>query len=241
LGSAAFLEQARIVVQAQASLTETQKAMVEYWAGGATGELPSGYWSVFAQFVSRRDNHTEAADIKMFFALSNALFDAGIAAWDAKRFYDYVRPITAIRYLYSGQVVQSFGPDGPAAGLRAVPGELWVPYQQASNPTPAHPDHVSGHSTYSAASAAVLRLFTGSDAFHYRVTIHAASLLYDPALPLRDMAFAWDTFSAAVVDAGRSRIDGGIHFPNADTAGRRLGEQVGATVFAKAQTYWLGR
>jgi len=240
-GTTAFIEQARIVVQAQLSLTETRKAMVEYWAGGATGELPSNYWSVFAQFISRRDNHTEATDIKLFFALSNALFDAGIAAWDAKRFYDYVRPISAIRYLYSGQTVQSFSPDGPAKGLRAVAGESWVPYQQAFNPTPAHPDHVSGHSTYSAASAAVLRLFTGSDAFNYRVTMNARSLLYDPALPVRELTLAWDTFTAAALEAGRSRIDGGIHFPNADVAGQQLGERVGATVFAKAQAYWLGR
>ena len=138
-------------------------------------------------------------------------------------------------------MVQSFSPDGPAAGLRAVPGEAWMPYQQAFNPTPAHPDHVSGHSTYSAASAAVLRLFTGSDAFHYRVSINAGSLLYDPALPLRDVTLAWASFTAAAVEAGASRIVGGIHFPNADIAGRRLGEQVGATVFAKAQAYWLGR
>lgn len=240
-GTPAFFEQARQVVEAQAALTETQKVVVEYWAGGANGELPSGYWSVFGQFISRRDNHTEEADIKMFFALSNALFDAGIAAWDAKRCYDSARPITAIRYLYSGQLVQSYGSDGPSGPLRAVPGEQWVPFQQRFNPTPSHPDHVSGHSTYSAASAAVLRLFTGSDAFNYRVTVNARSLLYDPSLPARDVTLAWDTFTAAATEAGISRIYGGIHFPNADAGGRALGEQVGVTVFAKAQAYWLGR
>ena len=96
-GTPAFAEQARQVVEAQAGLTDTQKVMVEYWAGGATGELPSSYWSSFAQFISRRDQLSEEADIKLFFVLSNALFDAGIAAWDAKRCYDSVRPITAIR------------------------------------------------------------------------------------------------------------------------------------------------
>ena len=33
--------------------------------------------------------------------LGNAVFDAGIAAWDAKEYYNYVRPFTAIRYLAS--------------------------------------------------------------------------------------------------------------------------------------------
>lgn len=239
-GTPALTEQARQVVEAQAALTETQKCMVEYWAGGATGELPTGYWSSFAQFISQRDNHTEEADIKMFFALSNALFDAGIAAWDCKRCYDTSRPITVIRWLYSGQVVQSYGLDGLKGGLRAVPGEQWVPFQQSFNPTPAHPEFVSGHSTFSAASATILRLFTGSDAFNYRVTVNARSLLYDPSLPSRDVTLAWDTFTAAATEAGMSRIYGGIHFPASDVAGRALGEQVGATVFTKARAYWLG-
>lgn len=137
-------------------------------------------------------------------------------------------------------MVQSFRPDGPAGGLCAVAGESWLPFQQAFNPTPSHPDHVSGHSTYSAASAAVLRLFTGSDAFNHRVTINARSSLYDPALPAVDVRLAWDSFSAAAAEAGRSRIYGGIHFPNADVVGRALGEQVGSTAFAKAQAYWRG-
>ena len=35
----------------------------------------------------------------MFFELGNALLDASIAVWDAKRFDDYVRPISAVRFL----------------------------------------------------------------------------------------------------------------------------------------------
>ena len=240
-GSAAYLAQARQLVELQAALTEAQKAMAEYWAGGATGELPSGYWCQFAHHVARRDQHSEADDIKLFFALANALFDAGIAAWDAKRAYESVRPITAIRHLYHGQTVHSYGPDGPAGGLRAVAGEAWMPYQSAANPTPPHPDHVSGHSSYSAASATVLRLFTGSDAFHHSVTIAARSSLYDPATPERDVVLAWDTFSFAASEAGNSRLYAGIHFEAADLEGRKLGEQVGSAVFHKAQRYWQGR
>jgi hypothetical protein len=47
-----------------------------------------------AQYLSLKYKHDLNNDIKMFFALSNALFDAGIAAWDCKRAYDYVRPGT---------------------------------------------------------------------------------------------------------------------------------------------------
>ena len=239
-GSTAFVEQARSMVAIQVALTEQQKMTVEYWSGGASGELPSSLWSQFAQLISQRDKHTEAQDIKLFFALSNAVFDAGIAAWDAKLAYDSARPITAIRYLFAGQRIQGYGA-GPAGGLQAIAGEAWLPYQPMTAPGPAHPDYVSGHSTYSAASAAVLRLFTGSDTFNHSVTIRARSSLFDPALPAADLTLNWDTFTFAACEAGLSRVYGGIHFSDADLAGRTLGEQVGAAAFQKASRYWLGQ
>ena len=239
-GSGAYVDQARSIVATQVALTETHKIMVEYWAGGATGELPSSYWSQFAQFISQRDSHSEADDVKMFFALSNAVFDAGIAAWDAKLFYNSARPITAVRYVTGGQRIQGYGA-GPAGGLQSIAGESWLPYQLLTNPGPAHPDYVSGHSTYSAASAAVLRLFTGSDAFHHSVSFTARSMLYDPTLPTADTALGWDTFTYAACEAGISRVYAGIHFADSDLAGRALGEQVGAAVYVKASNLWLGR
>jgi hypothetical protein len=38
-----------------------------------------------------------------------------------------------------------------------------------------------------------------------------------------------------------SRVYGGIHFDNANTAGKDLGRKVGALVFDKAQRYWTGQ
>lgn len=239
-GSAAFVDQARSMVATQIALTDVQKVMVYFWGGGATGELQSSYWSQFAQFVSERDSHTEAQDIKMFFALANAVFDAGIAAWDAKLTYDSARPITAIRYLMAGQRVQGYGA-GPAGGLQAMAGEAWLPFQPLTSPGPAHPDYVSGHSTYSAASAAVLRLFTGSDTFNHSVSIPARSSVFDPVLPAADISLRWNTFFYAACEAGLSRVYGGIHFSEADLAGRALGEQVGVAAFQKARRYWLGQ
>jgi hypothetical protein len=240
LGSAAFLDQAVHVVQAVCNLTETQKVMADFWAGGTAGELPSGYWMQFAQLVSARDGNNEGADIKLFFALSNALLDAGIAAWDAKRNYDSARPITAIRHLLCDTLTVGYGFDGPAGSLRQITGASWVPYHLPTAPTPPFAEHVSGHSTYSAASATVLRLFTGSDAFGHSVTVAPGAMLFDPRLPAGPVKLSWDTFSSAAREAGASRILAGIHFPNADVAGRSLGEQVGAAVFAQAQRYWLG-
>jgi hypothetical protein len=90
-----------------ASLTDTHKVIAEYWSDGPRSELPPGHWNVFAQWVSRRDRHSLDRDAKLFLALDNALLDASITAWDAKRQWDSVRPITAVRWLKRGQLVRA--------------------------------------------------------------------------------------------------------------------------------------
>jgi hypothetical protein len=240
-GTQEFVDQARYMVNVQVGLTEQHKVMADYWSGATSGESPCAQWSQFAQWVSARDNHSEAQDIKLFFALSNALLDASIAAWDAKRTYDSARPITAIRYLLCCQVIRGYGFDGPAGGLRQIAGEAWVPYHLPSYPGPAFPDHVSGHSTFSMAAAAVLRLFTGSDTFNHSLAVAPRSLTLDPALPSAAVTLNWPTFTYAACEAGTSRVYSGIHFHQADVAGRTLGEVVGGVVFNKARCYWLGQ
>jgi hypothetical protein len=239
-GSDEYVRQAQRLIELQVTLTERQKVIAEYWADGPSSETPAGHWALFAQFVSARDRHNDDQDVKLFFALANAVFDAGIAAWDAKRSYDSTRPITAIRYLMYGKIITGYGIQGPAAGLMPIAGESWVPFQPRAFPTPPFPEHVSGHSTFSAAAAEVLRLFTGSDRFGASYTKPARSMLIDPALPSADLTLEWPTFSAAAAEAGISRLYGGIHFDNANDAGLELGLKVGALAFAKAQQYWRG-
>jgi hypothetical protein len=239
-GTPEYEAQARRIVDVQLALTEEQKVIAEYWADGPNSELPPGHWLLFGLFVSERDGHGDDDDVKMFFALSNALADAAIAAWDAKRAYDSERPITAIRYLMQGQTIMGYGPQGPAGGLQPIAGEAWLPYQPMTFPTPPFPEHVSGHSTFSTAAAEVLRRFTGSDAFGASYTKAARSMVVEPSLPSSDLTLGWATFSEAAQQAGMSRIYGGIHFDNANAAGLELGRTVGAQVFAKAQGLWTG-
>lgn len=91
--------QAQQVVDYAANLTDEKKVIAEYWADGPSSELPPGHWTIFATHVSERDSHNIDQDVKMFFALTNAIFDASIVSWDAKRHFDYVRPVTAIHFL----------------------------------------------------------------------------------------------------------------------------------------------
>ncbi|PWF48337.1 vanadium-dependent haloperoxidase [Massilia glaciei] len=239
-GSAEFNDQARQLLTIQASMGETEKAIADYWADGPSSELPPGHWILLARFVSERDVHDDDIDVKMYFALANALADAAIAAWDAKICYDSARPISAIRYLMNAETVISYSPLGPAAGLGPVSGAAWLPYQPLTFITPPFAEHVSGHSCFSAAAAEVLKLYTGSDRFGAVATIRARSLKIDPKLPSMEIALRWPTFSDAAAEAGQSRLYGGIHFEKGNTAGLSLGRQVGAAAFAKAERYWSG-
>jgi hypothetical protein len=121
-GSKQFKKQAAGLLSLSAGLTDKQKMISEYWADGPNTETPPGHWNLFAQFVSRRDDHSLNSDVVMFFALNNALFDAGISAWDNKIAFDSVRPITAIRFLYLGKKVRAWA--GPGQGTQVIDGEI---------------------------------------------------------------------------------------------------------------------
>ena len=237
--SGAYVKQVEDILHVSAKLGDREKAISEYWADGPSSELPPGHWCLFAERVSRRDGHGIDEDAKMFFALGNAVLDAGIAAWDAKRAYDSARPITAIRFLKAGKPVRAWG--GPGRGTVLMRGEEWQPYQVPTFVTPPFAEYVSGHSTFSMASATVLARFTGSDAFGASATVRAGSSLIEPGrVPARDVTLTWRTFTEAADEAGMSRRYGGIHFEAGDLAGRALGRQVGERVWAKAVTYFTG-
>jgi hypothetical protein len=238
-GSKEYQEQAEELVAMSAGLTDKEKMIAEYWSDGPNSEQPPGHWALFAQWISERDHHTLDDDVKMFFVLSNAIFDAGIAAWDTKRSFDSVRPITAIPYLFKGKSIHAWG--GPSKGTVQMDGSQWTPYQPDTFPTPPFPDYVSGHSTYSAAAATILRLFTGRDHFGYSLRIPAGSSKIESGItPARPVDLQWETFTDAANEAGMSRRYGGIHFRAADIAGRLLGRLVACQAWSKAQSYFDG-
>jgi hypothetical protein len=229
----AYGRQAEALLRISAGLTDRQKMIAEYWSDGPSSELPPGHWNLLAQVVARRDRHGLDQDVKLFFALNNALLDAGIAVWDAKRHYDYVRPISAIRFVFAGQLVRAWG--GPFRGTQTIDGGEWLPYQPGTFPTPPFAEYPSGHSAFSAAAAEILERFTGSGLFWHHVVLAPGSSRIEPGVtPARPVVLFWPTFSAAADEAGLSRRFGGIHFRDGDLASRRLGRDVGRLVWEKA-------
>ncbi|HVE47445.1 MAG TPA: hypothetical protein VNA57_11965 [Acidimicrobiales bacterium] len=232
MGSPQSSKELAELVATSAALTDEHKVIAEYWADGPRSELPPGHWNLFAQYVSRRDGHGGglaglASDAKLFFALTNAVFDAGIVAWDNKIAFDSVRPITAVRHRFQGTKILAWG--GPYRGTQMIDGEDWLPYQPFTFPTPPFAEYSSGHSNFSSAAARVLELATGSDAFGYSETISAGSSKVEPgAVPAADMTLSFPTFTYAADQAGISRRYGGIHFERGDVDARATGARTGA-------------
>ena len=243
-GSAEYVAQAQALVEISAGLTDKQKMIAEYWADGPHSELPPGHWNLFAQFVSRRDHHGDNAhgtepDVKLFFALTNAVSDAGCCAWDNKRAFNSVRPITAIRTLFRGQLVRAWA--GPYQDTKLIDGATWFPYQPTTFPTPPFPEYSSGHSSFSAAGAEILKRFTHSDRFGASVTLPRGSSRVEPgAVPGSDITLSLSTFSDAADQAGMSRRYGGIHFEQGDLDARAVGRLAARLVWERARHYWEG-
>ncbi len=237
-GSPTYLAQIKEVVDLTAALDDRKKLIAEYWADGPGTVLPPGHWQLFGQFVSDRDRHDLDRDVKLFFMLGNAVFDAGIACWECKYVFDTARPITAIRHFYAGQMIPSFA--GPTLGIRLVDGSQWLPYQSLNFITPPFPEYTSGHSTFSASAAEILKRFTGSDNFGFSVTFPPGWSTFEPTVPAQTTTFTYDTFSRAADEAGASRRYGGIHIMAGDLEARRCGRHVGAAVWDMAMSYIEG-
>jgi membrane-associated phospholipid phosphatase len=230
--SPGYWKQALDVVDLSAHLGDREKVIAEYWADGSSTVTPPGHWVVFAQHVSQRDHHSLDQDVKLFFILANALMDAGIAAWDAKRCTDLIRPITVVRALLSTREIQAWA--GPGLGVRTVYGKDFRTYL----PTPPFASYVSGHSAFSAAGAEILKRFTGSDQFGESFTVGAGTSLIEQGLtPTVPITLSWPTFSDAADQAGLSRRYGGIHYEEDDLAGRALGRAVAQEAWNKAMAY----
>jgi len=184
--------------------TPDQTQIALFWADGVGTATPPGHWNLIAQNVAQAKHNTLAQNARLFALLNIGLADAGIVSWDAKYTYSFCRPITSIRNAdNNGNPATSDDPN-------------WTPLIV----TPPFPSYTSGHSTFSAAAAAVLAGFFGTD----RVTFTSGS--ENPAAIPR----TFTSFSQAAAEAGISRVYGGIHWDFDNTAGLASGKLVGEYV-----------
>ncbi|MDU0113876.1 vanadium-dependent haloperoxidase [Psychrosphaera aquimarina] len=107
------------------------RVLAEFWADGPSSETPPGHWftilntvSDHPQLVKRWSGQGETLgnlewDVKTYFALGGTMHDAAIAAWGVKGWYDYVRPVAAIRAM--ADLGQSTDENLPSYHVNGIP------------------------------------------------------------------------------------------------------------------------
>ena len=247
-----FIAQAEEVVEYSANLDDEEKLIAEFWEDAGGTSFPPGTWMTFGQYVSARDDNTLDEDVQMFFSLGNAVFDAGIATWESKVYYDYTRPIGAVRALGELGLIGKYDPDlggyaieayvGNGQGTQTILATDFITYQTPNaDYSPPFAEYTSGHSAFSAAGAEVLRHYTGSDRFGGSIFIDSGESRFEPGItPADGVTLSWDSFTEAADEAGISRLYGGIHFQEGDLNGRELGKEVGNEVIEQTQFYING-
>ena len=242
-GAARTAEIASLLSLSQ-TLTDEQKVIAEFWAGGPNTITPPGmclwFWREYMVSQSITDLNT------LFFSgldLCVAIFEASRLCWNLKGTQLQARPIQEIRRTGGGTVTKYDG--------TTIARNVWVPYQPANVVTPPFPDFPSGHSTFSQSFANVMTdwfgptltpapaPFTGVSLFSPMIrtsqagntfgtfTISAGSSEVQPGVvPAAPVTLTFSTWQAIADQAGNSRQYGGIHAASADVGGKAVANAI---------------
>jgi len=196
--ASAFYAEAMEVYTISQSLTDGQKQIARFWSDDAMlSYTPPGHWVAIMAQVSREKGLDLTAQVEALARMGVAMADAFIGCWQAKFQYDLIRPISYIKKVIDPK---------------------WEPLLN----TPPFPEYPSGHSTQSAAAAAVLTALFGEN---YSFTDESPT---PDGAPTRSFASFW----AAADEAAMSRLYGGIHFMPAITNGQDQGRCIAAYAIA---------
>jgi membrane-associated phospholipid phosphatase len=202
--------------------TAEQTRIAFFWANDADGTYkPPGQLFEITKIVSAQRGLDVVENARLFALVALAMGDAGLVAWDAKYAtdLDLWRPVTAIRRADR---------DGNPATTKD---DTWEPL--GTNPvdgkpiTPPFPAYVSGHATFSAAHAGIMRLYFGTDNVTFTATTE------DPHPLAQGVTRTFNSFTEAARENARSRIYLGVHFQfdgdHGFISGTALAEHIMAT------------
>ena len=114
------------------------RVLAEFWADGPDSETPPGHWYTILNYVNDHPEFEKRFqgegdilnplewDVKAYFILGGAMHDSAISSWSVKGWYDYIRPISAIRYMGAeqGQSTDPNLPNYSVSGFKLIDGYI---------------------------------------------------------------------------------------------------------------------
>jgi hypothetical protein len=197
-------------VKSLGSFSSTTRTADETNAAIFWQSQPLGLYGGVMRSLSARFGLTTAQNARLFAEVSLAGADGAIGCWNDKYYWNFWRPIDAIR--------QAANDGNPATEGDPTWRPLFDPATPTTPPlaTPNFPDHPSGHSCVSSAILNTMRRFFGTDDIGFDIV----STRF-PGAPRH-----FDSFSSALDEVINARVWGGIHFRTADEQGAKLGRTV---------------
>ena len=177
--------------------TPEQTDIARFWS-----DNPPLQWNRAWRALSVAKGLGLADNARYFAMLATASADALIACWDAKFFYNFWRPVTAIR---AGDT------DGNS---ETAPDPAWI----GLIITPNHPEYPAAHGCFSGASTETLNYLFGTDEVGFSMDSNVAGVVN----PVRN----YDRLSEALQEVLDARVYGGMHYRNSTRIGANMGKQV---------------
>jgi hypothetical protein len=183
--------------------TAEQTEIARFWEA----TLPPIYHGL-VRSVATMPGREVTQNARLFMAVTQATDDAHIAILEAKYYYHFWRPLTAIR---NGDI------DGNDSTERDP---SWMPFID----TPMHPEYPCAHCIVSGAVGTVLQAEIGSSPMPTLTTTSYTA---------KGAARHWTTIDAFMQEVANARIYDGVHYRTSTEVGTAMGKQIGALAVAK--------
>ncbi|MCK5941483.1 MAG: vanadium-dependent haloperoxidase [Planctomycetes bacterium] len=127
------------------------RVLAEFWADGPDSETPPGHWFTLFNYVSDHPQTVKRIggvgpvvndlewDVKGYLAMGGAMHDAAVSAWGVKGWYDFPRPISALRYMGDRYEQNPLG----SGAITLHPGLIEVVTNATTAPGQRH-EHLAG-------------------------------------------------------------------------------------------------
>lgn len=180
-----------------------QTEIAKFWEA----TLPPIYHGI-VHSVAKQSGRSVTQNARLFAIVTQATDDAMIAVFEAKYYYGFWRPITAIR---NADIDNNEATERDAS---------WTPYI----PTPMHPEYPCAHCVVAGTVGAILTAEVGDN------PMPVLSTHSDTA---NNAMRSWPDIESFVQEVSEARIYDGVHYRSSTVVGNLMGKNIGELAIKK--------